>query len=265
MDSRGERELSGDIARIGHWESVWKSTKTIHQFSRYNYYDFRLGRLFESLVRPGARALEIGCGGSRWVSFFDRILHCESWGIDYSPEGLRLAEQHSATLKASVRLVQGDFFDDSLLPSEYFDLLYSFGFVEHFLDVSLVTRRMARILRPGGKVMTLIPNFLSSYGSLQKAFSREIFEKHVVMDGPTLDSHHVAAGLVPLTPADYWGCFAPGVVNFGRLGRFVLPPVKLFQHLVCWVLYGLNWTRESRKTSPYIVGIYAKGEGQPKQ
>jgi SAM-dependent methyltransferase len=263
MASNQEIDSSGDIAKLSHWESVWRSTKTVHAFSSYNYYDFRLANLFQSLAGPGSRVLDIGCGGSRWVSFFDRVLHCESWGIDYSPEGLRLAERHSAGRESEVHLIQGDFFDDSLLPIGYFDLLYSLGFVEHFRDISVVTRRIERLLRPGGRVMTLIPNFVSVYGSLQKTLNREVFEKHVVMDGPALDAHHIAAGLTPEMPATFWGCFAPGVINFGRAGQFVLPPIKALQHLVCWTLYGLSCTFESRKTSPYVVGVYRKNGDEP--
>ena len=34
--------------------------------------------------------IEIGCGGSRWMGYFAQRLQCDTWGIDYSAEGLRL-------------------------------------------------------------------------------------------------------------------------------------------------------------------------------
>lgn len=254
------QEIAGasDIARASYWESVWRGTRSVHPFSTRNYHDFRLAGLFRGLAGPGFRVLEIGCGGSRWIRFFDRGLGCETWGIDYSPAGIELARHSNAGREPALHLVEGDFFDESLLPRGYFDLLYSRGFLEHFTNASLVTRRMAQLLRPGGKVMTLIPNFVSVYGAIQKAVNPLVFEKHIVMDGPALDAHHRAAGLIPEMPGQFWACFGPGVVNYGSWGRWVLPPLKIAQHAICWTLHGLHATFDSRYLSPYVVGVYRK-------
>ena len=55
-----------------------------------------------------------------------------------------------------IHLIKGDFFDESLLPLGFFDLVYSLGFIEHFKESATVTRRMSQILRPGGRAMTMI-------------------------------------------------------------------------------------------------------------
>jgi SAM-dependent methyltransferase len=248
-----------DIATLDHWESVWKKKRSARRVSRWSYYDRRVARLFGSLVGPQSRVLEIGCGGSRWIGFFDREIGCETWGIDYSPEGLRIAEQNNAG-RPGVHLVAGDFFDESLLPSDYFDFIFSRGFIEHYTDPTVVTQRIAQILRPGGKVLTLIPNFVGICGRLQKRVDAGIFDKHVVMDCRDLDLPHVTADLEPVMPAQFWGCFAPGVVNYGSKARFLLPPIKLAQQLVCWPLSLMHLDFESRLASPYIVGIYQKPE-----
>ena len=178
-----------DIASVSHWESVWKKTGSVRRFSTLNYYDFRLSKVFESLVAPGSRVIEIGCGGSRWIGYFDRVMRCETWGIDYSAEGLAITESSNSG-RPRVRLVAGDFFDQSALQSEYFDFIYSLGFIEHFTDAELVTRRMFQILRPGGRVMTLVPNFLSAYGNMQKIMNRATYDKHVIMTTAMLDDAH---------------------------------------------------------------------------
>ncbi len=250
-------ENATDIAKVDHWESVWKDTGAVPGFSSLNYYDSRLATVFRPLAARGSTVLEIGCGGSRWVGFFARALGCETWGIDYSEEGLRITAQNTADCR-NVRLVKGDFFDGMLLPREHFDFVYSLGFIEHFTETAVVTRRVMNLLRSGGKVMSLIPNFAGPYGALQKRVNRATFEKHVVMDRPELDRAHVAAGLQPVRAAHYFGCFGPGVVDYGSWQRIVLPPVRLLQHLTCWSLHGLHLDRESRLYSPYIVGVYEK-------
>jgi len=254
----------GDIAKIEHWDDLWKHTRRVPAVSRINYYDFRLRGLFDPLAPAGSRVLELGCGGSRWVPYFNFALHCETWGIDYSPEGLNLIRR-SLPPANTCRLVQGDFFDEDALPRAYFDFVYSLGFVEHFSDTTVVTRRISDLLRPGGKVMTLIPNFVGLYGSLQELVDSDVFRKHIVMDGATLDEKHQVAGLAPVHPAQFWGCFGPGVVNYTSLGprawglgRLVLPALKVLQHCVCWSLWAVHLHFESRHMSPYIVGVYQK-------
>jgi len=237
---------------------LWKRTHRVSTVSRLNYYDFRMGNLFRTIAGQGSRVIEVGCGGSRWIGFFDRILNCETWGIDYSAEGLRLTQQSNAVRQSGLHLIQGDFFDESLLPYEYFDLVYSGGFVEHFSETAVVTSRIAQILRPGGKVVTMIPNFVAIYGLMQRVANREVFHKHIIMDGIMLDSAHSAGGLTPVMPAQFWGCFCPGVVNYGRLGRVVELPIKVLQQAICWTLHALNLDAESRLTSPFIVGVYEK-------
>jgi SAM-dependent methyltransferase len=246
-----------DIASVSHWESVWKKTASVRGFSTLNYFDFRLSKLFQSLIAPGSSVIEIGCGGSRWIGYFDRVMRCETWGIDYSAEGLAITERSNSG-RPRVRLVAGDFFDQSALPSEYFDFIYSLGFIEHFTDAELVTRRMFQILRPGGRVMTLVPNFLSAYGTIQKRVNRATFDKHVIMTTTMLDDAHLAGGLTAVDSARFFGCFAPGVIDYGLWQRLVLPPIRLAQHLACWSLHGLHLDRESRLHSPYIVGVYEK-------
>jgi SAM-dependent methyltransferase len=246
-----------DIASVNHWESVWKHTDSVHKFSSLNYYDFRLSEIFKGLAAPGSKVIEIGCGGSRWISYFDRIAQCEIWGIDYSPEGLQMVE-HSNANRPNVHLVRGDFFDDSLLPREYFDLVYSLGFIEHFTESTVVVQRIADVLRPGGKVVTLIPNFIGPYGKIQSFVNRTTFDKHVLLDRQELDRAHLSAGMESLLPAYYCGCFGPGVVDYGRWQSLILAPLKLVQHLTCWTLHALHLDFESRLSSPYIVGVYQK-------
>jgi SAM-dependent methyltransferase len=246
-----------DIASVSHWESVWKKTGSVRGFSTLNYYDFRLSKVLQPLVAPGSRVIEIGCGGSRWIGYFDRVLHCNTWGIDYSPEGLAITQRNNEG-RQSVHLVAGDFFDESALPGEYFDFIYSHGFIEHFNEAELVTRRMLQILRPGGRVMTLVPNFLSAYGSIQKVVNPATFDKHVIMTTGMLDDAHLAVGMRAIAPAHFFGCFGPGVVDYGSCQGLLLPPIRLVQHLACWSLHALHLDRESRLNSPYIVGIYEK-------
>jgi SAM-dependent methyltransferase len=253
-----------DLARLEHWESEWKRMASVRSVSRFNYYDSRLRAVFASQVKDQCRVLEVGCGGSKWIPYFDSSLRCETWGIDYSPEGIALTRNQLPEL-ARCRLIRGDFFDRDSLPSGYFDLVYSMGFIEHFEVGTAVTKRLTELLRQGGKAITIVPNFVGPYGRLQKLVDGKVYEKHVVMRRQDLDRVHEDAGLHSVRPATYFGCFAPGVVNCGilssklwGLGRFISPAIRGFQQSVCWTAWLLHLDLESEFASPYILGIYQK-------
>lgn len=245
---------SAAITDVRHWDSVWNSTRRVPAASSLNYYDSRLAELFSSVSKPGDRVLEVGCGGSRWLAYFCEERRCESWGVDYSRAGLRL----TAALSRDPILVEGDFFDQALLPSEHFDLVYSLGFIEHFTELSSPLRRAYTLMRPGGRIVTLVPNFVGLYGWMQRAVSPDIFRKHVVVTPGMLDEAHVRAGFVPEFPATYFGCFGPGVVNFDAWQNLAMLVIKPVQHCTCWLLRLLHLEFQSSALSPYVVGVYRR-------
>ena len=82
----------------------------------------------------------------------------ECWGIDFSRAGLAATQDSARALGVSVELVEADFFDVAALPKESFDVVYSGGFVEHFPDVQPLAQRLCELVRPGGVVVTTVPN-----------------------------------------------------------------------------------------------------------
>jgi SAM-dependent methyltransferase len=79
--------------------------------------------------------------------------------IDFSPAALALARGFFATAGRAARVVQGDI---ERLPfaSGSFDAVFSAGVLEHFAKPNRleVLCDMARVLRPGGTLVTLVPN-----------------------------------------------------------------------------------------------------------
>lgn len=250
------------LSSVEHWESEWKGRR-VRPFTTASYYDRRVHQIFAQALHPGDRIVEIGCGSSRWLRYFDEHWHAEVWGIDYSPSGHQQAQAQMDSEEKKRRILSGDFFAENALPRGYFDVVYSWGFVEHFSDVPFVLRRCAGLLRPGGRIITVIPNFAGWYGPLQKTLGRDIFDMHHIMDAELLHRYHLDAGLEPVLTARYQGCFAPLLVYWTVCNRW-LPPLtklatlatKIFQQAVCWTLSLFRIDRESRALSPWITGIY---------
>jgi SAM-dependent methyltransferase len=169
-------------------------------------------RVFAQHLGPGRRFLEIGVAGSPWPA---RVvaLGADVWGIDISAAGLELVARSGVP----ATLIEGDFFDRSRLPLESFDVVYSGGFLEHFVDSTEVTRRMAELTTRSGVVVTAVPNLSGLNGWLQRKLDFDVWQRHIELTPDTLDESHAAGGLEPLERARYVGVFDLGWVNFARL------------------------------------------------
>jgi 2-polyprenyl-3-methyl-5-hydroxy-6-metoxy-1,4-benzoquinol methylase len=254
-----------------YWDAVWtftddhtKVAPAIHtdHDTHQAWLDRQLGRRLTS----GTRFLEVGAGGSAWPAHVARHYGAEAWGIDFSRPGLELAALAATRQRVQVRLVEGDLFDPRALPDRGFDVVYSGGFVEHFPDAEPVMARLAALLRPGGVVVTAVPNLAGLNGLLQRVVDADCWARHVVFTPTRLDRAHALGGLRPVVPARHLGVCDLGAVNFSRLASRLPPPALR----VLWA--GLSLARRTTEAvaarlgrddggwilAPGIVGVYER-------
>ena len=98
-------------------------------------------RMLRSLLAPGARVLELGCGEGRDSVFFASC-GCDVTAVDVSAAGLRKAERLARSVGVGVRWVHGD--AARYLPTGQFDFVYSCGAI-HYLPRRLRARLLARL------------------------------------------------------------------------------------------------------------------------
>jgi hypothetical protein len=73
--------------------------------------------------------------------------------------------------------------------------VYSSGVAEHFIPTERCLAAFAGFLKPGGKMITIIPNMTGSVGLLQKICNRAVFDVHVPMTAEELRQAHEKAGM----------------------------------------------------------------------
>lgn len=184
--------------------------------------DRRIFELFQrhANLQVGSRVLEIGCGRSRWLPLLGMRLGCDVSGIDIEPFASELARANLAGAGVAGKVFCRDGFrlQDNADLIERYDLVYSMGVLEHFDDVVDRVRLLSRYLRPGGRLLTTVPNMRGINWVLQRLGSREILEMHVVYDRKRLRRVHEAAGLTTLAHG-YAGYFDGYLSSAGATPR----------------------------------------------
>lgn len=158
-------------------------------------------------LNPRSRVLEIGCGRSMWLPCLAREFGCRVAGIDIEPYPAELAEANLAGAGQNGEIYCRDAFDADRNRDLFgqFDLVYSMGVMEHFEDPARRLAVLARYLKPGGRIITTVPNLQGVNWVLQRLGSLKVLRMHVVYDTKRLQDIHRQAG---------FGAVAHGYVGF---------------------------------------------------
>ncbi len=112
------------------------------------------GHLFDRFgMKKGERLLELGCGRGEFLKAFqDLRLDCQ--GVDLSDHCLK----NNADLKVTCLDLSKD-----KLPYEdnTFDYVYNKSLIEHFYSPDHLMKETYRVLKPGGRVIMLTPDWIS--------------------------------------------------------------------------------------------------------
>lgn len=205
-----------DLAGPGHWERVWKG-RTLPtpidptDAGLHNQVNLMMHEQFVHVLRERTDQdlIEVGCANSPWLPYFHDVFGYDVAGIDYDKLGCDQAEAICLRAGTEAKIVHGDVFSFPNELRENFDVAVSFGVVEHFADTREAIAAIAKLIRPGGLLLTWIPNMTGIIGLMQRLTNAEIYKLHVPLDAEDLRRAHVDAGLRPEQ------CTYHGVLNFG--------------------------------------------------
>jgi 2-polyprenyl-3-methyl-5-hydroxy-6-metoxy-1,4-benzoquinol methylase len=208
--------LSDKKTTRAHWENVWRRDPRTALLSWLDVGSRNLQRLLRRHVRPGMRYLEIGCAPGRLLAWVAVKLQADVSGLDYSPTGCKAARETLLRLGVAADLRCEDVFENSFNRGS-FDVVASFGLIEHFDDPMPVVQRHIELLRSGGVALVVVPNYRGLYGRLQGRFDPKNLEIHNL---DIMERNHLLALIPPGTAAfarSYAiGRVAPGLINFDK-------------------------------------------------
>lgn len=110
--------------------------------------------------RCGERLLDVSCGAGKFLHFA-RQAGFATYGIDFSRVALQQTQRSTAAPAVALSNAQYLPFADNS-----FDVVTNIGSLEHYFDPASGVREMARVLRPGGVAVVLLPNAFGLFGNL---------------------------------------------------------------------------------------------------
>lgn len=157
----------------------------------------RLVEIIESVGMENRSVLEVGAGDSAVLTCLAgrHRQHATFAGLDYSESGCRMLTARAAAEGVDVDVYHQDMFSPAPELHDRFDLLFSLGVVEHFDNLPSTLESMARLLSPGGQMLTVIPNMAGILGTLTRRYNRAVFELHVAHTIQSLRQGHLDAHL----------------------------------------------------------------------
>jgi SAM-dependent methyltransferase len=253
------------LTDIAYWEENWWTQKRPERLWLYRDLDFETVRLLREEAGSGRPdVLELGAGGSRLLPYLGKRFGYRILGSDFSLAGCRLLRANLALQKIAGSVLCEDLFQSSL-KSEAFDTVYSSGLIEHFDDTRAVVAEHLRLVKPGGRVVLIVPNLQGLQGRLIRRFAPPQWSVHRVFGPDELASVMTDLGVTELR-SGYLGSFYLRIMRSSEWSAVQCWPAWV-QHLVCssmrlasgMLSFGFRlspWRPHSRRFSP---SFYAAG------
>ena len=106
-------------------------------------------------LKPGMKFLEAGCGRGEFLASFKK-LGLDTAGLDISEE----AKLQNPGIEVAICDIERSAMP---YPDNSFDVVYSKSFIEHLRDPGTYFKEARRVLKPGGMLITLVPDWESCY------------------------------------------------------------------------------------------------------
>lgn len=233
------------------WKAFWESRKGLIFYIKPNYV---FGDILAKLIAEKniKNAIELGGFPGYYATYLKKYQGLDTTLFDYyvHQDLINQLLEKNGLKPGDINIIEADLFNYQ--PEKLYDMVLSFGLIEHFNDTKAIIETHLQFLKPGGVLFITLPNFKSVNGWVQRNFDKENYDKHNInsMDLQLLKDSCKQLGLKDIE-GYYHGRFTVWLENKAEQSKVAKAIVKAI-----W-LAGKVATRivpvESKSLSPYIV------------
>lgn len=243
--------MESNLTDRAFWKSFWESRIGLIFKIKPNYvFGDILGKIITE--KKAKTAIELGGFPGYYAIYLKKYKGLTTTLLDYfiHPQLVNQLLAVNDLQEGDIKIIEADLF--AYKPVEKYDMVLSFGLIEHFTDTKFIIGEHLKFLKPGGTLFITLPNFKSVNGWVQRNFDKDNYDKHNInsMDLHLLKSSCEALGLKEVQ-AYYHGKFSVWLENKSEQTAIA----KLLMKTI-W-LTGKVFTKivpvESKALSPYIV------------
>lgn len=205
-----------------YWARMWAKFTTRSLAFNPNKRPFRDQHALASRWLPESEdmtCLEVGCFPGRLMWYFNHYYGYQVSGLEYVARLCGPTRDMLARSGVEAEVFQEDFFSFAPADGRQWDVVASFGFIEHFSDTHDVIRRHVALVKPGGYLFISIPNHAGILGRILKAIDPKNYATHNRMTYEDMRHGVEAQGSMEVLDGGYCGHL--GFWNLGLYSRLV--------------------------------------------
>lgn len=248
--------MSNQLTDNNFWKNFWESKTDLIFTIKHNYTFWEI--LTKIIKEKNIKSvIELGGFPGYYSVFLKKYFKLDATLFDYyiHPKIIEeLLVSNNLTL-ADINIIEADLFEHQ--PIKKYDLVTSFGLIEHFLNTKDIIERHLNFLNDDGTLFITLPNFKGVNGWVQKTFDVENYNKHFIacMDLEFLSATAKQLGLKNVQTY-YYGGFSTWLENKNNKPKLIQISVKII-----WVI-GKILSKiipiQTKLLSPYIVLVSTK-------
>jgi len=198
-----ENKQSADL-----WNNYYKTEKINPMVGFFGSYDIFLCDSilakympFNEKKREDIKICEIGSGDGKLLKKIADKFNYDPFGIEYAPGPIKEAEERG------IKVIEENVFARNISEKykEYFDVVYSYGFIEHIIPPQKAVQVHLQLLKKGGIFFIQIPRFKGFNYLKAKLFRPDLISLHnlSLMEDKVLGSVCMQKGVEELFCKNY--------------------------------------------------------------
>ena len=153
-----------------------------------------------------SRFLEVGCCPGKYLWYFNHRFGYRPTGLDYLEDGCAETRARCGADGLSAEVIHADMFEfECSKEHPPWDVVASFGLIEHFEDIMPCLNRHIDLVRPGGHLVIVLPNHTGLNGTILKTVDAKRHSMHNLMSWRDLREGLNSTGRVDILEGGYFG------------------------------------------------------------